>query len=76
MLDLLVGRTLVPARRPVGTGDGRQPRDAYGGFGSLLVCPAGEVHPSKAVINGLKLRRPPISVLPLVGRQAEEYPRS
>ena len=31
--------------------------------------------PSKAVINGLKPDTAPISGLPLVGRQAVEYPR-
>jgi hypothetical protein len=29
-----------------------------GGFWSFPICPAGEVRPSKAVINGLKPRHP------------------
>jgi hypothetical protein len=51
----------------------------FTGFQTLLrhsrFVRSGEVHPSKAVINGLKPRHPTISVLPLVGRKPEEYPR-
>jgi hypothetical protein len=48
-----------------------------GGERPLRIGLAGDARDVEAVIQSLKLRHPsaPFSALPLVGRQAEEYPR-
>src|SRR3984893_257909 len=42
-----------------------------GGFGSFHICPASEVHPSKAVINGLKPRHPTLRLFQFCRWQVE-----